>query len=155
VGSEARAREVVADTQDHGEHRGARPGLEAARPGGRRAAERDRRERDDQQEAGQDEREAAGERASPPADALRAVDGELRRRRPREQLCGRVRILELPGVDPAASLDAQLAQERHVGRRPAESDDAQAPPLARDRAQADPFPRHSTAHGVRSGEALV
>ena len=64
------------------------------------------------------------------ADPQRAVDRELRRRRTGEQLAGGVGVLELARVEPAAAVDDEVAQQRDVRRRPAEADQAQAPPLA-------------------------
>ena len=90
------------------------------------------------------------EEAPPEAGAWETTSGPLAARmRPRtlddfvgQELARRVRVLELAGVDPAAPLDDQVAQQRDVGRRAAESDQPEASPFAQDGGQ-----RH--AHGAR------
>ena len=91
----------------------------------------------------------------PPADALRAVDRELRRRRPGQQLAAAFASSNSrASIQPRRSTHSSRSSATCAGGPP-KPIDAEASPLAHDRAQADPFPRHSSAHGVRSGETLV
>ena len=122
---------------DDGDHGRAGARADAEDPLRRRVAERDRRDREHHRQPGQDEREPAGDPAGQPGDPLRAVDRQLRRGRPRQQLAGRVRVLELARADPAAALDDELAQQRDVRRRPAEADQPEPAPLAEDCAKRD------------------
>src|SRR5260370_10843895 len=84
--------------------------------------------------------------AQPP----RAEDRELGRRRPGQQVAGGDRVLELGRVKPFPVLDAQPAQQRDVGRGPAEPDDPDPPPLAQHRAQpGQPGPRRYPVTVIR------
>src|SRR6202043_2660419 len=74
-------------------------------------------------------------RARPPPAAAEppgAVDGELRRGGSGQHVGGGQRSLELGVSQPAAALDAQLPEQHHVRRGPAEADAADASPLAHD-----------------------
>ena len=115
-------------------------GRPAARAGGphpvrRRRGQEQPCQGDDDRQAGKDEPGAADERPAASRRRGRAEDRELGRRRPREQVAGRDRVFELVGRDPPAALDAKLAQEHDVGRRPAEPDHAQPRPLPGDGAE--------------------
>lgn len=87
----------------------------------------ERCQRDDEDQTRHDERDAADQRADVAAQAPSAVDRQLRRGRPREQVGHDDAVLELLGVQPPAPLDAQIAQHHDVRRRPAEAQAADAP----------------------------
>jgi hypothetical protein len=70
------------------------------------------------------------ERSGDPAEPPRAVDRQLRGRRPGQQVHRGDRVFELAIVEPAAARDAEFPQQRDVRRRAAESDAPDASPLA-------------------------
>ena len=76
---------------------------------------------------------------------------ELRGGRTGQQVDGGDRVLEVAGGDPAATLHAQLAQQRDVRGRAAEADAPDPPPLARDRRQR----RGHAAHPMADVRAAV
>ena len=137
-----------------GRHRGPGPGAGPAQPVGRRAGQEERRQRHDQHEPGEDEAEAADDGPGAPAQRPGAVDGQLGRRRPGQEVGRRDRVLEPACLEPAPALHAKLAQQRDVRRRPAEADDADPAPLARHlpeaRGRAGPVGRKA---GVGSGRS--
>ncbi len=144
VGEPAQARPRAAGARDgeasgrlhgHGGDRGARPGARAADPRRRRPGQEERREREDEDEPGQHERQAPGHGARRTAYPPGAEDRGLRRRRAREEVARRERVLELGVGEPAAALDAELAQERDVGRGASEADEADAAPRPDDGAE--------------------
>ena len=61
--------------------------------------------------AGNDEGDAADQRARRSAHAARTEDRELRRCRPGQQVARGDRVLELLGVEPAAVVDDQPAEQ--------------------------------------------
>ncbi len=73
----------------------------------------------------------------PPAQPPRAEDGELGGGRAGHQVADGDGVLELPGVQPAPALDAQLAQQPDVRGRPAEADAADPAPFPQHRRQRD------------------
>ena len=112
-----------------GGNRRARARARAADPRGGDPEEH-RREREDQHEPGT--MKPIPRRAHHPAPQTpRAVDRELRRGRPRQQVRGGDRPLELLLVSHPPR-HAQRAQQRDVRRRAAEADAADPAPLARD-----------------------
>ncbi len=86
-------------------------------------------------EARQDEAEAAEQGARGAPQPPCAVDRDLRRRRPRQDVRHRHRALEVARAHPALALDAQRPQHRDVRRRPAEAGYADPQPGARDLAK--------------------
>ena len=98
---------------------------------------------------GDDEAEPADEGSGPASQPPRAEDGQLGRRRPGQQVAGGDGVLELGGRHPFPVVDAQLAQQGDVGRRPAEPDAADPAPLASDGGQA-----HGPAGGLHREERL-
>ena len=93
--------------------------------------------------------------SGPAADTRGAVDRELRRGRPGQQIAGGDRILEVVRLEPAAPLDAQLPQQGDVRRRPAEADAADPAPLPRHRRQAHlPRRRRRVRHQKSSRSAV-
>jgi len=98
-------------------------------------------ESENEDEAGEHEREPAHQRARRAAEPPRAVDRELRRRRPGQQVARRDRVLELDRRQPPPALDAEVAEERDVRRRAAEADAPEPPPLAQDGAGGRPHRR--------------
>ena len=69
------------------------------------------------------------------ADAVRAEDRELRRGGTGQEAARGIRVLELLGVHPALALDHQAPKQDDVRRRPSESGQPDAGPLARHRCQ--------------------
>ncbi|MCU1675399.1 MAG: hypothetical protein JWM93_157, partial [Frankiales bacterium] len=92
---------------------------------------------EDQDQAGDDEREPADQRAGAAPEPVRAIDRELRRGRPRQQVDRGDRVLEVARGDPSAAVDAEVPEQRDVRRRPAEPDATDAPPFAGDGPQGD------------------
>ena len=88
-----------------------------------------RREGEDDGEPGGNETDTADQPPESSPQAPGAEGGQLGRRRPGQQVGGRDAVLELGGGEPMVVLDAELAKQGDVGRRPTESDDADAPPL--------------------------
>ena len=93
------------------------------------------REQQDEYDRRHDEPEPAHDRPGRPADAVGAEDRELCRAGAGQEAAGGIRVLELLGVHPALAVDHEAAQQDDVRRWPAESGQADASPLARDRCQ--------------------
>jgi hypothetical protein len=115
--------------------------------------EEQRGEGKDDRKAGSDETDAACDGAYRAPEAPRAEDGQLRRRRTREQVGGGDGILELFGVDPLPLIDAQAAQECDMRRWTAETDATQAKPLGDDGAQRN-LGRRATRNGSHHQSSL-
>ena len=138
------------------------PAPGAQHPRGGEPAKKQRGQGEDQDQAGHDERGTA-------RPARRGGRGPARRRRSpagsrpgRAAGCRRRWRLRTRGRQPALALDAQLAQQLDVGRRPAEADAADAAPFPHHHGQARP-PRdtrvrvgvtHRTAAEVSSSIGL-
>ena len=112
-----------------GGHRCACARAGAEYPARRRGRKEERRERNDQQQPRHDERQPADERANPAAQPPRAIDRKLRRGRPRQQVAGGNRVLEVLPVQPASADDTELAKEGDMRRWATEADAADTPPL--------------------------
>ena len=113
-------------------HRGARARSRAEHPERRGPCHEQHRQGEDDDQAGDDERSAADQGAGAAAQPPGAVDGQLGGGRAGHQVADRDGVLELPGVQPAPPLDAQLAQQPDVRGRAAEPDAADP----------TPFPQH-------------
>jgi len=70
--------------------------------------------------------------------APRAVDRQLRRRGPGQQVGGGDGVLEVVRLEPPAPVDAEVSQQRDVGRWAAEADAADPAPFLQDRQQRRP-----------------
>jgi len=107
----------------------------AERPPRRRAREEECGKREDEDQPRDDERRPAQEPAEPAAKTPRAVDRELGRGRTGEEVAGGERVFEVRRRQPAPLVDAELAQQRDMCRRPAEADAADPAPLTDDRGE--------------------
>ncbi len=99
--------------------------------------EEQRGQSQDDDQAGDDEAQPAGEGSGPASQPPRTEDGQLRRRRPGQQVAGGDGVFELGGRHPLPVVHAQLAQESDVGRRAAEPDAPDPAPLTSDGGQAN------------------
>ncbi len=121
-----------------GGHRRARPGRRAEDPGRQVARQEQGREAQDDDQAGNDEAGAAQQGPGQPAQPPGTEDRQLRGGRAGEQVGGGDPVFELAVRQPGAVLDAELAEQGDMRGRPAEADDSDAGPFARDGGQADP-----------------
>ena len=126
----ARGHEAPAGVHGDGGDGGTRPGAGALDPQRWVAGQEQHREAEDEDEPGDDEGQASDERADAPALPPGAVDRELRRGRPGQEVAGGDRVLEVVGLHPAAALDAQPAEQGDVGRRSPEPEAPDTAPLA-------------------------
>ena len=101
-------------------------------PERRVGGQKQRRQGQDHDEAGHDETDAADYRAGRAGEAPGAEDRELGRCGAGQQVGGGDAVFELVGRQPAALFHAELAQQRDVGGRTAESDASEPGPLASD-----------------------
>jgi hypothetical protein len=116
---------------------GAGAGAGAANPGRWRLRQKQHREREDQHHRRDDEPEPADDGAANSSEAVGAEDHQLRRGRAGEQAARGIGVLELAAVHPPVPIHDQAPQQRDVRGRPAEAGEADAGPLASDRAQRD------------------
>ena len=130
-----RAADVEPGADGHRGDRGAGTHPGSPHPARRRAAQEQHRQGEDRDQARQDERAAAKDRAAVATQTPCAVDRQLRRGRPRQDVDRRQRSLEIRIAQPAPSLHAEFAEQAHMDRRPAEADAPDPAPLAHDRAE--------------------
>ena len=131
----ARAGEAGRRVDGHRRDRSPRPRSRAQHPQRRGFAEEQRGQGQDDDQPGHDERGAADQGAETAPQPPRAEDRELRGGRAGQQVADRDRVLEFLGGQPLAAFDAQVPQHLDVGRRPAEPQAADPPPLPQDRGQ--------------------
>ena len=129
-----------ASTCAHGDrgNSSARACARAEHPQRRCCGKKHCREAQDANESRNDERRTANDRAHRPRDAPRAEDRELRRRRARQQIARRDRVLELGRIQPFLAVDAHITQQRDVRGRPTETDAANTAPLQQHLTQPHP-----------------
>ena len=99
-------------------------------PERRMCGQEEGRERQNDHQPRDDEADATDESAHTPAETPGAEDRELGRGGPGQQIGRRNTVLELVRAQPVAFLDAELPQQRNVGRRTAEADETDSTPLA-------------------------
>jgi hypothetical protein len=96
-----------------------------------------RGEGEDDGESGENEAKSPENRSHASAQTPRAVDGQLRRGWPGQEIRGGDGVFKLAGVHPLVLIDAELSKERDVRRRPSKTEAPEARPLANDDQKTD------------------